>query len=133
MKPNNDTFDFSSVGKRMPYRTPEGFFEANKQRLMEEVATAQKAAEASSLAAETAMAEKKPRKEILTLNRSRHWRGMVIGAAATIALLVASYGIVRWAITAESIYPADVSLAYADDGEDWSDFADADIFLDCWE
>lgn len=117
----------------MPYRTPEGFFEANKQRLMEEVATAQKAAEASSLAAETAMAEKKPRKEILTLNRSRHWRGMVIGAAATIALLVASYGIARWAITAESIYPADVSLAYADDGEDWSDFADADIFLDCWE
>ena len=133
MKPNNDTFDFSSVGKRMPYRTPEGFFEANKQRLMEEVATAQKAAEASSLAAETAMAEKKPRKEILTLNRSRHWRGMVIGAAATIALLVASYGIARWAITAESIYPADVSLAYTDDGEDWSDFADADIFLDCWE
>ena len=117
----------------MPYRTPEGFFEANKQRLMEEVATAQKAAEASSLAAETAMAEKKPRKEILTLNRSRHWRGMVIGAAATIALLVASYGIARWAITAESIYPADVSLAYTDDGEDWSDFADADIFLDCWE
>ena len=133
MKPNNDTFDFSSVGKRMAYRTPEGFFEANKQRLMEEVATAQKAAEASSLAAETAIAEKKPRKEILTLNRSRHWRGMVIGAAATIALLVASYGIARWAITAESIYPADVSLAYTDDGEDWSDFADADIFLDCWE
>ena len=133
MKPNNDIFDFSNVGKRMPYRTPEGFFEANKQRLMEEVATAQKAAEASSLAAETAMAEKKPRKEILTLNRSRHWRGMVIGAAATIALLVASYGIARWAITAESIYPADVSLAYTDDGEDWSDFADADIFLDCWE
>ena len=53
---------------------------------------------------------------------------MVIGAAATIALLVASYGIARWAITAESIYPADVSLAYTDDGEDWSDFADADIF-----
>ena len=128
MKPNNDTFDFNSVGKRMPYRTPEGFFEANKQRLVEKAATAQEVVKE-----ENAMAEKKPRKEILTLNRSRHWRGMVIGAAATIALLVASYGIARWAITAESIYPADVSLAYADDGEDWSDFADADIFLDCWE
>ena len=128
MKPNNDTFDFSSVGKRMPYRTPEGFFEANKQRLVEKAATAQEVVKE-----ENAMAEKKSRKEILTLNRSRHWRGMEIGEAATIALLVASYGIVRWAITAESIYPADVSIAYADDGEDWSDFADADIFLDCWE
>lgn len=112
----------------MPYRTPEGFFEANKQRLVEKSATAQEVVKE-----ENAMAEKKSRKEILTLNRSRHWRGMVIGAAATIALLVASYGIVRWAITAESIYPADVSLAYADDGEDWLDFADADIFFDCWE
>ena len=73
MKPNNDTFDFSSVGKRMPYRTPEGFFEANKQRLMEKAATAQEVVKE-----ENAMAEKKPRKEILTLNRSRHWRGMVI-------------------------------------------------------
>ena len=72
-------------------------------------------------------------KRMIVMTMARHWRGMVIGAAATIALLVASYGIARWAITAESIYPADVSLAYTDDGEDWSDFADADIFLDCWE
>lgn len=128
MKPNNDTFDFSSVGKRMPYRTPEGFFEANKQRLVEKAATAQEVVKE-----ENAMAEKKPRKEILTLNRSRHWRGMVIGAAATIALLVASYGIARWLTANDSIYPADVSVAYADDGEDWLDFADADIFFDCWE
>ena len=128
MKPNNDTFDFSSVGKRMPYRTPEGFFEANKQRLVEKSATAQEVVKE-----ENAMAEKKPRKEILTLNRSRHWRGMVIGAAATIALLVASYGIARWLTANDSIYPADVSVAYADDGEDWLDFADADIFFDCWE
>ena len=133
MKPNNETFDFNSVGKRMPYQTPDGFFEANKKRLMEEVATAQKAAEASSLAAETALAEKNPRAEIRFLRELRPWKTIMMGAAATIALLVASYGIARWLTANDSIYPADISVAYADDGEDWLDFADADIFFDCWE
>ena len=133
MKPNNETFDFNSVGKRMPYQTPDGFFEANKKRLMEEAATAQKAAEASSMAAETALAEKNPRAEIRSLRELRSWKTIMMGAAATIALLVVSYGIARWLTASDSIYPADVSVAYADDGEDWLDFADADIFFDCWE
>lgn len=136
MKPNNDTFDFSSIGKRMPYRTPDGFFEANKQRLVEKAQTA--------AANEESAAEKKSHAEIHTIRGPQPWKKMMMGAAATIALLVASYGIARWA-TADSISPADTASeaimyassatydTYADDGEDWSDFADADIFFDCWD
>lgn len=38
MTPNNTTFDLSQVGKRTPYRVPEGFFSENEQKLLAQMA-----------------------------------------------------------------------------------------------
>lgn len=35
-------FDFDSIGKRTPYRTPEGFFEESRQQIMERAFGAQR-------------------------------------------------------------------------------------------
>ena len=65
----NKEFDFSQVGKRMPYRTPEGFFDDLEDNVMRQVA------------------------DIEPLTKHSPWRkriawGTCISAAAAVALLV---------------------------------------------
>lgn len=65
----NKEFDFSQVGKRMPYRTPEGFFDDLEDNVMRQVA------------------------DIEPLPKHSPWRkriawGTCISAAAAVALLV---------------------------------------------
>ena len=65
----NKEFDFSQVGKRMPYRTPEGFFDDLEDNVMRQVA------------------------DIEPLTKHSPWRkriawGTCISAAAAVALLL---------------------------------------------
>jgi hypothetical protein len=92
---------FEKVGKRTPFRTPEGYFEASEQLL-------------------------KARSHRPVLN-SRRW---YYGIAASILLTVGIFSIVRFSSpTATQVEASFYSQTY-DNSADWSDFADADIFLD---
>ena len=84
---------FDQVGKKMPYRVPEGYFE-------------------------------QPKKMLRPLRRKWFY-----AIAAGVALLVGVFALTRLVVLPAS--DADTVL-YSDEysADEWSDFADADIFLD---
>lgn len=101
---------FTQVGKRTPYRVPEGYMDQQKDRLQESVSNQSSA--------------------VRPLRRAWYY-----GIAAAVVLLLAVYPVMRLVspstdAPAPSIY-ADSSIY--DDSDDWADFADADIFLDEFE
>lgn len=101
---------FTQVGKRTPYRVPEGYMDLQKERLKEAVSNQPSA--------------------VRPLRRAWYY-----GIAAAVVSLLAVYPVMRLVspstdAPAPSIY-ADSSIY--DDSGDWSDFADADIFLDEFE
>ena len=103
MKETSSQFDFTSIGKQMPYRVPVGFFEQSEQQLKSTV---------QSLSAH--------RKTI-------HLRWYAI--AAGVAVLLAIYPVSRLLqrhVDAETPVYCQTDNA----SEDWKDFADADIFME---
>ena len=118
MTNNTPQFDFSKVGKRTPYRTPDGYFELSEQLV--------KARSHQPVVHRT------------SLHRTLNWSFAV---AAAFALIIGIFGILR--TTLPTTVPTDLPLysqtisteeplySQTDDAsDDWSDFADADIFLD---
>ena len=97
---------FTKVGKRTPYRTPEGFFEQQEQAL------------------KNAFSEVRPVPIVRPLHR-KWW----YAAAASIILIGGIYGITRLLVHPSAdtmpIYSQTSSVS-----DDRSDFADADVFLD---
>ena len=99
---------FTQVGKRTPYRTPEGFF-AGQEQLLKDKVTMYKA-------------QRKPL-----------YRKSLYAAAASIILIGGVYGITRFLVhpsTVPSIYASDSAPIYSrtsSSADDWSDFAEADI------
>lgn len=68
-----EQFDFKKVGKRMPYRVPEGFFADLEKKVMDEVA------------------EKKRPARFSTQRILRIVTGSVMGLAASVAIVCAIY------------------------------------------
>jgi len=100
MKTNTPQFDFTKVGKRTPFRTPEDFFEASEHELRSIV----------------------HRK---SLNRKLYY-----AIAASIVLAIGIFGIIRFSSQTATQADASYYSQTYDNSADWSDFADADIFLD---
>lgn len=103
MMKTHTEFDFSTVGKQMPYRVPEAFFEQSEQRLKAVV-----------------QSNTKHRK----ISR-RQW----YAAAAIMVLLLSIYPVARLLQRSDS---SEIVVYCQIDAtsEDWNGFADADIFLD---
>ena len=95
---------FERVQKQTPFRTPEGFFELQEQKLKDKVPTYH--------------VQRKP------LHRTWFY-----AAAASLILIGGIYGITRWLVQPSSdtvpVYSRTTSLS-----DDWSEFAEADVFLD---
>ncbi|MBQ2519682.1 MAG: hypothetical protein II540_00150 [Paludibacteraceae bacterium] len=101
---------FTQVGKRTPYRTPEGFFEQQEQQLKDKVTMYN--------------VQRKPL-------RRKWW----YAAAASALLLIAVYPVIQLVnSSSDSLVPvSDTTPIYSQTSsasDDWSDFADADIFMD---
>lgn len=96
-------FDFSTVGKQMPYRVPEGFFEQSERQL------------------KAAVQSQSGRRKV-----SRRWW---YAAAAIMLLLLAVYPVTRLLQRSDR---SEVAVYCQTDGtsEDWDGFADADLFLE---
>ena len=91
---------FDQVGKKMPYTTPEDFFNRSEKEL---------------------------RSIVHRKSFNRKW---YYGIAASIVLAIGIFGIVRFSSsTATQVETSFYSQTY-DNSADWSDFAEADIFLD---
>jgi len=104
-------FDFGTIGKRTPFRTPEGFFEQQEQELKDKVTMYN--------------VQRKPL-------RRKWW----YAAAASALLLIAVYPVIQL-IHSSSDQPvtsvSDSAPVYSQTSsasDDWSDFADADLFMD---
>ena len=104
-------FDFSTIGKRTPFRTPEGFFEQQEQMLKKAISSQPSA--------------------IRPLRR-KWWYAI----AACTMLLIAVYPVMQLvkpssdqAITSASD-SAPVYSQTSSSSDDWSEFAEADVFLD---
>ena len=96
---------FTQVGKRTPYRVPEGYMDLQKERLKEAVSNQSSA--------------------VRPLRRAWYY-----GIAAAVVLLLAVYPVMQ---LISPLTDTPVYSIYDDDSGDWSDFADADIFLDEFE
>lgn len=98
MNQNIPQFDFSQVGKRTPYRVPEGFFADNEKEILSKLAL-------------------QPAKQYIPLRR---WVGYA--AVATVLLVAVVYPLATYRWSEEKpVYSSQ---------EDWSQFADADLFLE---
>ena len=103
MKETPSQFDFTSIGKQIPYQVPVGFFEQSEQQLKSTV---------QSLSAQ--------RK---TLRR----RWYAIGAGVTVLLAIYPVSrLLKRHVDAETPVYCQTDNA----SEDWKDFADADIFME---
>lgn len=91
------SFDFSQIGKRTPYRVPDGFLAENEQQLLTQFA-------------------ERPAKRSVPLRR---WLGYA--AAASVALVLILYPIASRTASKGQIYAPQ---------EDWTQFAEADLFLE---
>ena len=101
---------FTQVGKRTPYRVPEGFFEQQEQTL------------------KNAFSEVRPVPIVRPLHR-KWW----YAAVASIILIGGIYGVTRLLVHPSACYTSDSAPIYSQTSlvsDDWSDFADADVFLD---
>jgi len=102
---------FTQAGKRTPYRSPEGFFEQQEQTLKKVV---------------------RSQKSVIRSLR-RKW---FYAAAASIILIGGIYGVSRLLMhpsTGSPLYTPDSAPVYSQTSsasDDWSDFADADLFMD---
>jgi hypothetical protein len=97
---------FELVQKKTPYRTPEGFFEQQERSL------------------KMVIREVTPASSIRPLRRTWFY-----AAAASVILIGGIYGITRLLVhpseDSAPIYSQTSSVS-----DDWTDFADADVFLD---
>ena len=91
---------FNQVGKKMPYTTPEDFFNRSEKEL---------------------------RSIVHRKSFNRKW---YYGIAASIVLAIGIFGIVRFSSPKATQVEASFYSQTYDNSADWSDFADADIFLD---
>jgi len=97
-------FDFSEVGKRTPYRTPEGFFAQQEQTLKKAISS---------------------QKSVVRQLQSKWW----YAAAASVILIGGIYSVTRLLVPSS----ADITPVYSQtssSSDEWSDFAEADVFLD---
>lgn len=90
---------FDQVGKKMPYTTPEDFFNRSE-------------------------------KELRSIVHRKSFNRKLYYAAASVVLAVGIFGIVRFSSPAATQVEASFYSQTYDNSADWSDFADADIFLD---
>ncbi len=100
---------FTQVGKRTPYRTPEGFFEQQEQTLKQAI---------------------KP-----IVHRTSLHRTWFYAIAACAMLLIAVYPVMQLVrSSSDTLAPvSDTAPVYSQTSsvsDDWSDFAEADVFLD---
>ena len=103
MKETPSQFDFTSLGKQMPYLVPDGFFEQSEQQLK---STAQ------SLSANSK-----------TLRR--RWYAIAAGVAVLLAIYPVSRILQHHTDSETPVYCQTNNTS-----EDWKDFADADIFME---
>lgn len=101
---------FTQVGKRTPFRTPEGFFEQQERTLKQAVS----------------------RQTSVVRPLHRRWWYAI---AACALLLIAVYPVMQLVhSSSDSLAPiSDTTPVYSQTSsasDDWSDFADADMFLD---
>ena len=101
---------FTQVGKRTPYRTPEGFFEQQERTLKKAISNQQ---------------------PVVRPLRRKWW----YAAAASALLFIAVYPVMQLVnSSSDSLVPvSDTTPIYSQTSsisDDWSDFADADIFMD---
>ena len=97
---------FTQVGKQTPFRTPEGFFSKQERTL------------------KMIIGEVTPMPVIRPLRRKWFY-----AAAASIILIGVIYGVTRL-LMQPSADSAPVYSQTSSASDDWSDFADADIFMD---
>lgn len=111
---------FDQVGKRTPFRTPDGFFEASEQTLRAQIPNHKSPYGASK------SVEITNHKLPIT---NRYW---TYGIAASLVLAVGIWSLVRF-LPQPTQTPAAEEPVYAqtyDTSDDWHDFAEADLFLD---
>jgi len=101
---------FKQVGKRTPFRTPEGFFSEQERTLKKAISNQQ---------------------PVVRPLRRKWW----YAAAASALLLIAVYPVIQLVnSSSDSLVPVpDTPPIYSQTSsvsDDWSDFADADIFMD---
>ena len=92
------------IGKRTPFRTPEGFFE-QQERTLKKAVSSQKSV-------------------VRPLNRKWFY-----AVAASLILIGGIYGITRLLVHS-SAETMPIYSQTSSSSDDWSDFADADVFLD---
>ena len=110
MKMNKCENIFTQVGKRTPFRTPEGFFEQQERTLKKAISS---------------------QPSVVRPLRHKWW----YAAAASALLLIAVYPVIQLVnSSSDSLVPvSDTTPIYSQTSsvsDDWSDFADADVFLD---
>ena len=96
---------FEIVGKRTPFRTPDGFFEQSEQTLRAQIVNRKSS------------------------NCKLYWS---YGIVASLVLAVGIWSLVHF-VPQPAQTPATDEPVYAqtyDIADDWSDFAEADLFLD---
>ena len=103
MKETPSQFDFTSIGKQMPYLVPDGFFEQSEQQLKSTVL---------SLSAQ--------RKKL-----RRRWYAIAAGVAVLLAIYPVSRLLQHHTDSETPVYCQTDNTS-----EDWKDFADADIFME---
>lgn len=96
---------FELVQKRTPYRMPEGFFEQQEQTLKQAVGS---------------------QTSVVTPLRRKWW----YVAAATALLLIAVYPVIQLVKSPSASDSAPIYSQTSTASDDWSDFAEADVFLD---
>lgn len=98
---------FDQVGKRTPFRTPDGFFEQSKESIQQSTV--------------------KPIVHRISFRRTR-----IYAAAASLVLAVGIWSLVRFLPqpTQTSAAEEPVHAQTYDIADDWSNFAEADLFLD---
>ena len=95
---------FTQVSKRTPFRTPEGFFEQQERTLKKAIRNQQQV--------------------VRPLHR-KWW----YAAAASVILIGGIYGVTHILVSPYSD-SAPIYSQTSSSSDDWSDFADADVFLD---
>ena len=96
---------FTQVGKRTPFRTPEGLFEQQEQSLKQAVSR---------------------QTSVVRPLRRRWWYAI----AACALLLIAVYPVMQLVHSSSVSDATPIYSQTSSASDDWSDFADADIFMD---
>ncbi len=105
MKMNKCENIFTQVGKQTPFRTPEGFFSEQEQTLKKAISS---------------------QPSVVRPLRRKWW----YAAAASALLLIAVYPVIRLVEGPSATDSAPIYSQTSPTSDDWSDFADADIFMD---